>query len=138
MFKGDMPNKLWRATALWLLIACMAAINGGLREFVWIPNMGEALSQVLSGLLLCSVIVMLTYCLLGFLKLREPRQYWGVGVYWLVLTLALELVLGHLARGASIDDFVASLNPQGGNLMILVFVLTLLSPVSCARWKGYC
>jgi hypothetical protein len=85
-----------KALALRLAIAALAVVNGALREAVLIPLLGRTPGLVLSGVLLCALIlwIMVWPC-----PGCVPRRRWqliGIGAAWFVLTLVFEFSLGRL------------------------------------------
>jgi hypothetical protein len=52
----------------------------------------------------------------------------GVGLLWLVLTVAFEFLLGHYVSGATWETQLADYNLLRGRLWPLVLLTTLLAP----------
>ena len=67
---------------------------------------------------------------------RETRTYILVGVVWLVLTLAFELLFGHYVIGKSWAEIGHVLDPRTGNLFLVALSSALISPWLAARLRG--
>jgi hypothetical protein len=83
--------------------------------------------------LLILVFALLTLPLFGA---QDRKGYLMAGAVWLALTLAFELVLGHLVMGQSWGEIARVLDPRTGNLFLLALVSALISPWLAARLRG--
>ena len=123
---------LVKAAAAWLLILACAVLNGFLREAVLLPGLGTPAAMVLSGLLLSLCIVAVALLLGPWLGPLETGQRLGIGVFWLVLTLAFEFGFGRLVQQRSWSQLFEAYTFRDGNLWPLVLVVTLLAPLLAA------
>ncbi len=127
---------LLRAVLVWLLLLVLAILNGGLRES-WIdPALGEQVSHVVSTLLLSAVIVAVTWVCSPWLRVRSVRDAWGVGVFWVVLTVAFEFLAGHYLFGHRWDQLLADYDVSRGRIWPLVLLADLVAPVLAAKFRG--
>ena len=106
---GEMPDSKelsdwFKGFLVWVCFIPAAILNGGLREHV-LPRTVKALSA---------------------------KDSLRIGICWVFLTIAFELVSG-LAGGSTMTELLAAYNPLTGNLWLLVLAATLLSPA--AVWK---
>jgi hypothetical protein len=124
-----------KALTLWLAIAGLAVVNGWLREAVLIPLLGRTPGLVLSGLLLCALILWITLLALAWLRARRRSQLIGIGATWLMHTLVFEFSLGRL-QGKSWPALFEAYTFKDGNLWLLVLLVTLVAPVLAARWRS--
>ncbi|MBN1152923.1 MAG: hypothetical protein JXA58_06920, partial [Dehalococcoidia bacterium] len=60
---------LLRACAVWLLLAACGVLNGVLREYAIRPLVGAAAGHLLSTLILCCVILLVSWLFVRRLKL---------------------------------------------------------------------
>lgn len=119
---------IWlRALAIWLLILLLAIGNGILRASLLIPWLGTVAGLVCSGLLLISLILLVTWLSLPWLALASDRQALQIGLLWLLATLLFEFGFGW-SRGLSLEQMLTAYRFEGGNLWPLVLLVTALAP----------
>lgn len=116
-----------KAFVVWLIILLLAISNGVFREAVLRPKMGQKTGLMLSGLLLCLLIVVTTYLALPWFKVWQTYQLLLIGTGWLLLTLVFEFSFG-LLRGLSLKEILRAYSLKGGNLWPLVLLVTVLAP----------
>lgn len=121
-----------KAIAVWTGILLLAIANGALREAVLIPKLGASVGLVLSGILLSVLIVGVAYFSLPWLGTRRPSHLWGIGIGWLLLTLAFEFFFGRW-QGKSWSMLLEAYTFKGGNLWPIVLLITALAPTLAAR-----
>lgn len=117
-----------KALAIWFVILGLAVANGVLREAWLAPWLGAFQGLVLSGVLLCGLILASTLLALPWLRITQPAQAARVGLGWLALTLAFELGFGRL-QGKSWSTLWQAYTFAGGNLWPLVLLVTALAPL---------
>lgn len=125
-----------RAFAAWLIILLLAVLNGALREGMLIPRLGARAGLVMSGLLLSGLVLATTWLLLPWIGARTQSQQLALGLGWLVLTLAFEFSFG-LLRGRPLSEILSAYTFKGGNLWIVVLLVTAASPWLAARLRGW-
>ncbi|WP_298716159.1 hypothetical protein [uncultured Oceanisphaera sp.] len=122
-----------KAFVLWLVILVLAIINGGLREALLVPVMGNALALTLSGVLL-SVLILAVACLtLPWLGRLPAAGYAAIGIGWLCLTLLFEFGFGYLIQGKSWAQLVEAYTFRDGNLWPIVLLVVASAPCVAAR-----
>jgi hypothetical protein len=125
-----------RAVAVWLLLLVLAILNGGVRE-AWIsPHLGEPVGHLLSTVMLCSLIALLTWLTIGWIRPVRTAEALGIGILWLLLTVTFEFVVGHYVFGQSWARLAADYNVLRGRLWPAVLVVCLLAPPWAARRQG--
>ena len=87
-------TRFFKPALAWLLILCLAVANGALREIVLIPSLGKSAGLVLSGILLCLLVLLVACGLVRFMQDITVRQGIAIGVFWVLLTLAFEFGFG--------------------------------------------
>lgn len=125
----------FRILSIWLVILVLAVLNGMLRENLLVPQFGTLVGQLVSGLLLCALILLVTRAALPWLGPQRPAALVAVGLVWLVLTLVFEFSLG-LAQGQSWPEMLAAYRFHDGNLWPLVLLVTALAPWAMDRLRG--
>lgn len=129
------PNTLFRAALIWLVIAVLAIGNGLFRNEVMAPAFGQGLALPLSGFTLSLIVLIVTYLAYPFLKLSRSRSGWLVGLQWVCMTLIFEFTFGHYVAGKPWEVLLQTFNPFGGNLFILVLLVTLIAPALVVRYR---
>lgn len=124
-----------KALALWLAILGLAVPNGALREAVLIPWLGKTPGLVLRGLLLCALILAVAFLALPWLRIHRPSQARGIGLGWLLATLAFEFSFG-LLQGKSWPSLLEAYTFKDGNLWPVVLLVTAAAPSIAARFQG--
>ena len=127
---------LYKAIIIWLVIACLAVVNGALRETMLTPLVGSTVSLPLSGITLSLIIFAATYLSIGFIGADTVVRCWQVGALWVLMTLAFEFLFGHYVAGKSWMSLVQVFNLVCGNLFALALLTCLISPYFTARLKG--
>lgn len=125
---------LIRAGAIWLLILVMAFVNGAARELFLIPRLGRAPGLFLSGIVLSTVIFVLTVAGMRWIRPRSRADAWRVGGFWLAATLVFEFGLGW-AQQKSIDEMLGAYSFQDGNTWPLVVFTVMTAPRLAYGWR---
>jgi hypothetical protein len=106
-----------------------AIANGALRDVLLTPLLGEHPAEILSVLLLLIFIYIITALLLGRAgPVRRSADLWALGVLWMVLTIAFELVFFGVFLGVPVSELLAAYNVFAGELWLVVVVGVLLAP----------
>ena len=129
------PATLAKAMALWGLLALLAVLNGILRQFVLVPELGPVAGLRISGLLLAAVIPLVAWLTLPWYGPLPSRQYGWIGCVWLVMTLIFEFGFGHFIAHQSWTGMLGAYDLSKGNLWSLVLLATLVSPWLAARLR---
>lgn len=116
-----------KSMLVWAGIIPLAILNGGLREAVLIPALGNIALPV-SGILLAMMAFILSYLSLPRLGAGTQRTYIQMGAVWLCATVVFEFVLG-LATGEAFSGLLAAYNIFTGNLWSLVVLF-----IGCTPW----
>lgn len=124
-----------RSLVVWLAIIAAESVHGVARALLLQPRLGGFRARqvaVFTGSLLILTIVTL---LIRWLRPESVRQALGVGVLWVALTVAFEIVLGR-SLGLSWERLASDYNLLEGGLMPLGLVVLLLSPLIAVRLRG--
>ncbi len=119
---------LARGGAVWFGIMLMAIFNGAFRDVVLTPRLGDLGARAVSCFTLASVIVLVTWISLPWVRPVSTSDAWRVGWMWLAMTLAFEFGAGHYILGTSWTALLADYNLLAGRLWILVLAATLTAP----------
>lgn len=123
-----------KSLAIWILILPLAILNGGFRDKIMSPAIGESVAMPLSGILLCLLILALTSFLLPKLVRTTAKEYILIGILWIVLTVGMEFAIG-VVMGKSLEQMLAAYNLSGGNLWLIVILFSGIAPWLGARLK---
>lgn len=125
-----------KALMVWAVILVLAILNGLLREAVLVPWLGATTGLVLSGLLLSSLIIAVSYVALPWLDARRLNQLLAVGLGWVALTVVFEFSFG-LLQGKSWPALLEACAFKDGNIWPLVLLVTALAPYIAAKLRSF-
>ena len=121
--------KIMKYLIIWICFIPAAILNGGLREYVLVPVIGQKWALPASGIILSGLIFLITWFMLPrLIKDNIRTERWLMGIVWALLTAIFEFVAG-LSGGNNIQELLAAYNPLTGNLWLLVLVTTFFAPV---------
>ena len=125
-----------RALFVWVALLAVASANGAVRELVLIPRLGFQTGQALSVGILSLAIVVVSWSTITWIRPCSLAAAWRIGLLWLALTLAFELLAGHYLFGAPWSQLLADYDVLHGRIWILVLITTVTAPVIAARARG--
>ena len=125
-----------RSLAAWLLMLLMASVNGAIRGALFIPLMGDVAGRAVSTLMLCALVLLLTYLTIRWIHPRSGSEAWVVGGLWVALTLAFEFLAGHFLFGNPWSQLLEDYNVLRGRIWILALITIAGAPSACARLRG--
>jgi hypothetical protein len=120
---------IFRSILAWTGILGLAILNGGFRQAVLKPRVGEQIGQLISTAMLCSFISLVAWFTIGWVHPDTAGQAWQTGLLWLCLMLAFEFGAGHYLFGKSWKELLADYNLLKGRVWVLVLVTYLVAPV---------
>jgi hypothetical protein len=128
---------LLRAIAVWFGLVVLASLNGAFRESVMVPRLGDPSAQTVSSILLCGLILLVTWFTLDWIRPQSIRDALLVGSLWVALTLAFEFLVGHYVQHRPWAMLLADYDVRRGRIgMIIVLIVTFVAPVSLGRVRG--
>ena len=128
-----MPSHLLKAVAIWLLMVVAAMANGLLRDGLLNVLLGPRLALPVSGVLLSALILAITWVCLPFIRTGTAGGYLGIGLLWLVLTLAFEFLFGHFVAGKPWPEMVSIFDLRSGNLFSIILLVCTIAPWTAAK-----
>src|SRR3954447_248527 len=82
---------MWlRDNLIWLGILVLASLNGAVRDLLLAPRLGDPIARAVSTVVLCTLVLLVTWPTIRWIGPRNSRQALLIGVLWLILTLAFE------------------------------------------------
>jgi hypothetical protein len=118
-----------RAVAVWFLILLSAVVNGGVRDGVVVPRLGETAGRAISSAVLATLVLLVAWLTIAWIGPGSRREAWLLGALWLGLTLAFEFGAGHYLMGKPWSELLLDYNVLRGRIWVLVLVATLVAPV---------
>lgn len=125
-----------RGFAIWLLLLVLAVLNGGAREFLLNPWIGQQAGHIASTIMLCLLIFIVAALAIRWIGPGADSDALQIGLFWLVLTIAFEFLTGHYLFGHPWPTLLADYNIFAGRIWLLVLLANLLSPVIAFRLRG--
>ena len=129
-------NSFLKAVVVWVGIACLAVVNGLIREKIIAPVLGVNIALPVSGFMLSVIVFVVTYLSFGLIKADSQKACILIGILWVMMTLCFEFIFGHFVANKSWSVLLQNFNITNGDLFILVLLVTLISPYAVARMKG--
>lgn len=114
---------------VWVVMAVVAIVNGGFREVVLIPRIGDYQGHVLSTALLVAAILVISFLFFSRSAVAYTRaELLLVGVVWTILTVGFEFLVGYV-EGTPVSVTLGQYNVLAGQVWIAVPVTLLLAPL---------
>ena len=126
-------SKTIKISFLWLIILVLAFFNGGLREVVLIPSLGNPFALIISGLLLSTCILIVAYIFIPKLGTLKNIEYFFIGLYWLGLTLIFEFTFGLLIQHKTLEVMLEVYKFKDGNIWTIVLFVILIAPLIATK-----
>jgi len=127
-----MSSIIKKSLLIWLAIIPLAILNGGFREMVLNPLIGEKYGQPLSGVLLCLIVFILCWICIPRIGRGTAKTYWIIGLWWIILTILFETGFG-LLIGDSFAELIRAYDITTGNLWLLVVIFAGTAPWLTAK-----
>lgn len=123
------PRVFLAPLGLWVLMAIVAVANGGLRETLIIPRVGEYAGHLLSTALLVTAILLISALYFRGTGIAHTRaELLLVGAGWTILTVGFEFLVGHV-EGTPVSVTLGQYNVLAGQVWIAVSLTLLCSPL---------
>ncbi|MGB5444538.1 MAG: hypothetical protein WBM99_03440 [Psychromonas sp.] len=125
-----------KAIGIWLIIVFAAICNGLFREKVLTSLIGAKLALPVSGLLLSLLVLFVAFIFIPFFNTQQPGIYFAVGILWVAITLAFELLFGHFVLDKSWQEIIQVFDIRNGDLFTVVLLITAVAPWIAAKARG--
>jgi hypothetical protein len=110
----------------WFPIMIIAFANAAIRQAGYARYVSELAAHQISTLTLCAAAGAYAWALSSFLRLHSPAQAIGVGIMWLVMTIAFETGFGRYILGNPWSQVLRDYNiPEGRVWPVFLLWLTL-------------
>ncbi|WP_241471292.1 hypothetical protein [Natrinema salifodinae] len=110
-------------------MAVVAILNGGFREVVLIPRVGEYVGHIVSTALLVVAILTISFVYFSETSIEYARAELGlIGILWTVLTVGFEFGVGYV-EGTPVSTTIGQYNVLAGRVWIAVPITLLFAPL---------
>ena len=101
-----------RSLVVWCGFVVLAVINGGFRDAVLTPRLGEHESHVIGTITLCTAILIVTWLTINWMRPAKSTDALLIGGGWGLMTVAFEFLVGHYVFGTSWGKAVVRLRSR--------------------------
>lgn len=125
-----------RAVLIWLVLIVAEIVHGILRAIFLVPLVGEFRSNQIGVFTGSAIILLIAYFMIRWVGAERTSGLLTVGLIWLLLTVAFEVLLGHFVMGLTWERIASDYNVPRGGLMPLGLVVLFFSPMIAAKVRG--
>jgi hypothetical protein len=112
----------------WSGMMILAIVNGGVRDLVYQPHVGDLLAHQISTVLLIVLFAGYFRLLTAAWPIKSASQAWAIGGMWFLMTEAFEFGVGRFIEGASWSTLFQAYNVFAGQFWILIPLWVLTGP----------
>jgi hypothetical protein len=114
---------------MWLVFLVLAIINGGARNSLYAPKVGEHKGHIISSLIAICYTLAGTYLFVNATAaIVTQTDLLLIGGLWLAITIVFEFGFGHYIIKHPWSHLLADYNLLKGRLWSLVLLTTFVSP----------
>jgi hypothetical protein len=124
-----------RGLLVWLLIMVAEFVHGMARTVLLQPYLGDCRARQVAVFIGSVIILAVALVCVRWIGAGTTRKLLGVGMLWLVLTVAFELLFGRLVMGYSWLRIVSDYNLIEGGLLPIGLAVLTLSPLLAAHLR---
>ncbi len=120
----------------WFGMMVLAIINGGLRDLVYKPYVGNLPAHQISTVILIVLLAGYFWLLTRVWPIKSAFQAWIIGGMWFLITEAFELGMGRFIEGdpwgktsvSSVEPLFHAYNVFAGQVWIFIPLWVLIGP----------
>jgi hypothetical protein len=124
-----------RGLLVWLLIMAAEFVHGIARTVLLQPYLGDFRARQVAVFTGSAIILGVAFVCVRWMGAATTKQLLGVGVLWLVLTVAFEILFGRLVMGYSWRRIASDYNLIEGGLLPIGLAVLTLSPLLAAHLR---
>lgn len=128
-------NSYIRSFMIWLVIIFAETIHGTLRTILLEPRIGDFRARQISVFTGALIILAVTYFFITWISAREIYQLMKIGIFWVILTVAFEIMLGRFVIDASWERIFSDYKIWEGGLMPIGLLFLLFTPLIAAKMR---
>lgn len=118
-----------RAIVVWIVIILAETVHGIARIQILEPSVGEFRARQMAVFSGAAIIFLVTRSLIGWIGANGRYALVAIGLFWVVLTIAFELLIGRFVFGFSWQRIAAEYDITSGSLMPLGLVFLVFCPL---------
>ena len=118
-----------RAIVVWIVIILAETVHGIARIQILEPSVGEFRARQIAVFSGAAIIFLVTRSLIGWIGANGRLDLVAIGLCWVVLTIAFELLIGRFVFGFSWQRIAAEYDITSGSLMPLGLVFLVFCPL---------
>lgn len=118
-----------RAIVVWIVIILAETVHGIARIQILEPSVGEFRARQMAVFSGAAIIFLVTRSLIRWIGANGPFALVAIGLFWMVLTIAFELLIGRFVFGFSWQRIAAEYDITSGSLMPLGLVFLVFCPL---------
>jgi hypothetical protein len=112
----------------WFGMMVLAIINGGLRDVVYKPLVGDLPAHQISTVILIVLLAGYFWLLVKIWPIKSASQAWLIGGMWFVMTEAFEFGVGRFISGDSWDALFHAYDLFAGQVWVFIPLWVLTGP----------
>jgi hypothetical protein len=119
---------MWKYVLAWIPMIVLAVLNGALRQFGYLPLVGELAAHQLSTFTLILLFTAYFWPLLRRWPPSTGAQAVGVGLLWLAMTLGFEFGFFHYVAGHPWSRLLHEYDLPSGRVWVFVPLYVAVAP----------
>jgi hypothetical protein len=124
-----------RSVVVWLVLIAAEILHGIARGILLVPYVGEFRSNQIGVFSGSAIILVIAVVFVRWIGASRPAQLLMVGLLWLALTLAFEILFGRFVMGLSWERLASDYNVLEGGLLPFGMLVLLLSPLIASKLR---
>ena len=113
----------------WFGMMFIAIFNGGFRDSVYKPYVGELAAHQISTVTFLVLVTIYIWFLTKKWMLKSSLQAWIIGILWFIMTLIFEFGMGWFIQHKSWDRLFYAYNLFEGQVWLFVPIFVLIAPI---------
>jgi hypothetical protein len=124
-----------RGVAVWLCVMIVEVLHGITRTMFLTPALGDFRARQVGVFTGSFLILIVATSFIRWIRPADAAEAVSVGIAWLVLTLAFEIVFGRYVVHASWSRIASDYNLLRGGLLPIGLVVLTAAPLIAAKWR---
>jgi hypothetical protein len=125
-----------RAFTVWLVIGLAEVLQGILRVRLLNRRVGDHRARQIGVFVASGVILVIAGLAMPWIGASKVADLLGIGLFWVVLMLALDIGFGRLVFHASWDRIFAEFDLRRGGLLGFGVAVIFFAPLLMAKLRG--